>query len=136
MSQRAFLKFLSLALGLVLVVCESGQPIQIEDPELTTQALSSGETLYERNCRNCHGVQGAGDGSYLANLSRRYPDRYRQPIDFRKPAEYRYGADLSTIASNIKRGVPHSIMEGGFDRLLSDEEIVDVAKYIVSLQQR
>ncbi|NDC24246.1 MAG: cytochrome c, partial [Proteobacteria bacterium] len=84
--------------------------------------LTNGKTQYDRNCAQCHGVDGAGDGPASGN--------------FNPPPTNLKGSKLSgtspfQLFNTIKLGVPGTAM-ASFD-YLTDAEVWDIAHYVNSL---
>lgn len=77
--------------------------------------LSSGQTLYARNCVPCHGAE--GQGGIGPNLTDNY---------------WLHGGDIKSVYTTIKKGVPDKGMIS-WEQQFSPEQMRDVATYILSL---
>ncbi len=86
--------------------------------------LENGQNLYMRNCFQCHGTKGGGDGSFAAGL-------VPTPTNFLDDAVM---ADLSPLAAynTMKLGVEGTSMRAYTE--LTNEEAWDLAFYIKSLR--
>ena len=91
---------------------------------MSEASLRAGRAVYAKICRNCHGLQGKGDGvsappgSKPANL-----------VD----SEWKYGSTDAEIFKTIKGGVkPYDVMEP-WGKKLSDTEIWNTINYIRDL---
>ena len=84
-------------------------------------ALARGQTVYEKNCQACHGVQGKGDG---------YPFLKPPPADLTAFAT-RNKTDIMLL-STIRHGHPDTAM-GAWRVALSDKESRDVLAYVRTL---
>ena len=90
----------------------------------TAKSITTGQKLYQTNCRHCHGAKGLGDGPLAptnpppANLS---------------DAEWKHGSSDGEIFYTIKNGAgPDSEMKP-MKTKLSDNDIWNVVNYIRSL---
>ncbi len=92
--------------------------------------LKNGIKLYERNCSQCHGKTGQGDGPVSSLLS-------RTPRNFLDEKMYFIPEIWSTTDKKIqmmriiKYGIPGTNMPG--HEYLSDSDILDLTSYIESL---
>jgi high-affinity iron transporter len=87
--------------------------------------LKNGEQLYQQNCSQCHGLTGQGDGPSSGN--------------FNPPPTSFLDSKLSGYSpfhffNVIKLGVPGTAM-AAFD-YLADDEIWNLASYVISIQKR
>ena len=83
-----------------------------DDPAI----LSSGETLYTRNCVPCHGAE--GQGGIGPNLTDKY---------------WIHGGSIKDVYTTIKKGVPDKGMIS-WEQQFSPAQIRDVSTYVLSLQ--
>lgn len=86
----------------------------------------AGARLFAKQCANCHGATGRGDGATAARLTIRPPDWSRDPwrrVDTARADE--------TLARIIKFGLPGSPMAG--HEYLDDGEVVSLARHVRSL---
>jgi mono/diheme cytochrome c family protein len=70
---------------------------------VTPELLATGKTLYEKNCIQCHGPKGEGNGPSAAGLN-------PAPRNFTQPAGWTNGFGLAAIYKTISQGVPDSAM--------------------------
>lgn len=103
-------------LGFILVMT---WPILVLGQELPGNP-QNGKILYEKNCANCHGEKGAGDGPDTQFLM-------VQPANFHS-LESRSKTDWE-LMNTITFGAAFSPMHGWSDRLTEDERW-DVLRYI------
>ncbi len=99
-----------------------------QDPDLLNFALAGGAAAFATNCAPCHGLGGAGQGSYpsLADDS------------------WLWGGTLDAIQQTITYGIRNGndnarnseMPAFGADQLLTHEQINDVAEYVLSLSGR
>jgi high-affinity iron transporter len=91
--------------------------------------IEAGRTLYADNgCASCHGARGHGDGPIAKSLD-------RKPRDFRVIADYKIGADTSSIAWVIANGLTVGGIMPPFAHLTAVER-QSMALFVVSLQER
>jgi mono/diheme cytochrome c family protein len=91
-----------------------------------TTAEARGRQIYlARGCAACHGPEGRGDGPTAKRLD-------IPPRDFADPRAYSEGAGPKAIATSIRRGA--GAMPAFRD--LTEEEALDIAAWIVTLQHR
>src|SRR5574337_1221826 len=89
-------------------------------------SLEVGRRIYEKGCAVCHGPDGRGDTAVTKVL-------YPRPRSLADPVEMAR-LDDGRLYATIKLGRPGTAM-GGWGELLSPIEIIDVMRYIRSLQQ-
>ena len=77
--------------------------------------MEGGADLFSRQCASCHGAKGAG-GVIGPALAR---------------SEFTYGKTRSAIMESIRNGRPNGMP--AFGATLTDEEIKDLATYVLSL---
>ena len=80
---------------------------------------TAGEKLYRRNCRACHGATAGGASSYPKLVG--HPTAFLVDRVARYRAGERFGPNTPLMAQGVKT--------------LSDQNIADVAAFIVSLDQ-
>jgi mono/diheme cytochrome c family protein len=88
--------------------------------------LMRGKATYERDCQNCHGSGGRGDGPAAASLT-------IQPADF-----HRFRSFLKSdeeLLRTIEHGVVFSPMHAWRGQL-TDEEMQDILAYVRLLSQQ
>jgi cytochrome c oxidase cbb3-type subunit III len=78
--------------------------------------LAQAKTIYEQNCKACHG--GDGEGGVGPNLTDEY---------------WLHGGDVKEVFKTIKYGIPQKGMIA-WQQKLKPDEIQSVASYILSLQ--
>lgn len=86
--------------------------------------LEKGKSLFAAQCASCHGTYGAGDGPAGQGLN-------PAPTNFRNK-DIMVGVAPFQAYNTIRLGIPGTSMRGFKE--LSDEEIWDVAFYVLSLQ--
>jgi mono/diheme cytochrome c family protein len=117
-----------LAVFIASLSAVSLRSVNAQSPDIGTEAQrESGKALYEKNCAQCHGEKGDGEGYATPHL-------YPRPRDFTtgkfKVRTTPSGAlpthqDLVNI---IRRGMPYTSMPAWPG--LSDQEVSDLAYYI------
>ena len=103
----------------------------IEDPDLLPFALAGGEAAFADNCAPCHGLGGAGNPGGFPVLA---------------DDDWIWGGTLDDIRFSIVHGIRNDAdpdarfsqmpVYGGQFGILSNEEIRDVADYVLSLSGR
>lgn len=82
---------------------------------------SPGERLYREHCAKCHGIDGSGNTpAYMGNA-------YADLTD----SNWKYGGNQGAIASTVRKGVFGQMPP--FPQL-SDQEIDDLARYVLGLR--
>src|SRR5262245_35848819 len=79
-------------------------------------SIAAGKQVYEKNCANCHGKTGAGDGSMGAELN-------PKPSNF-TDADWKHGASDGEIFTVVKDGVKGTGMKA-FNSKLTAHQIWD-----------
>jgi cytochrome c oxidase cbb3-type subunit 3 len=98
----------------------------MRDEKLYEFAIAGGRAAFKDNCATCHGTGGAGGKGY-PNLN---------------DDDWLWGGTVAEIYQTIKYGIRSSHEDTRisempvFADMLSDKEIRDVAKYVVSLSQK
>lgn len=87
--------------------------------------IKSGQELFALHCASCHGAQGKGDGKLSAGLE-------PKPTNFHE-ADKANGLSPFQAYNTIRLGVDNTGMRA-FDEL-SDDEVWDLAFYVLSLPQ-
>jgi cbb3-type cytochrome c oxidase subunit III len=87
-------------------------------------SIAAGKQVYEKNCANCHGQTGAGDGKMGAELN-------PKPSNL-TDAEWKHGSSDGEIFAVIKDGVKGTGMKS-FNSKLTEHQIWDVINYIRTL---
>src|SRR5262245_28223659 len=94
----------------------------------TPASLKTGQLLYEKNCRQCHGTKGKGDGTLAPTNPR--------PADF-TDEKWDHGSSDGEIYTVILNGAPpppgqkESMMKG--TKTLSPTEVWQLVNYIRTL---
>lgn len=96
-----------------------------KDPRLHKFAIAGGKSMFKDNCSTCHGTGGSGAKGY-PNLN---------------DDDWLWGGSVEEIYRTIKYGIRSGHDDGhesdmpafGSDDLLTNEEIFDVAKYVMAL---
>ena len=111
-----FATFMTLSLG-TIATATSGTETIVEESEVVLGDVLMGENLYKKNCRGCHGPTAKGLASY--------PKLREQPLEYlvdrleRYRKGERFGPNTPLMAPRAKK--------------LSDEDIVNISTFIVSL---
>jgi cbb3-type cytochrome c oxidase subunit III len=101
------------------------EPQKLQNPVAADAAsIAAGKQVYEKNCGNCHGDHGKGDGQMGEELNPR-------PADL-TDAEWKHGSSDGEIFTVIHNGVPRTGMRA-FGRKLTTRQIWDVINYVRSL---
>jgi copper transport protein len=87
-------------------------------------SIAAGKQLYEKNCANCHGKTGKGDGMMGEELN-------PKPADL-TDNEWKHGSTDGEIFAVIKDGVKGTGMKG-FNSKLTAHQMWDVINYVRSL---
>jgi mono/diheme cytochrome c family protein len=95
-----------------------------EAPQAASNAALDmpGQAVYFQQCAICHGRAGKGDTMIAAN----YP--WANLAD----TQYGHGSSREEIIKNIAEGVQQTPMRG-FKGALTDQEIAQVADYVIAL---
>lgn len=123
---------LIVALGAAVAAPGAEDPGAKTPPAVTPELIAQGKGLYARECADCHGVEGKGDGAAAYLL-------YPKPRDFVK-SEYRIVSTWDRLPTDddlfntITRGMPGSSMPP-WDRL-SERERWSLVYYLKSLSDR
>ncbi len=158
---RSYLAGLALLVGLLAMGCSQGsypldifyemhyqpsykahEPPRLSPPESAVPFFApsaavnvdlNGQRLYEINCSMCHGAQGKGDGSVLETMMDAYGYSPSVPADL---TDLENPLMIAKDATGVR-----TIVTGGlqvmpsFSKLLTDEEIEAVTKYVVDCIQ-
>ncbi len=97
-------------------------------PTLTAEQLSVeiGRRIYKRDCAECHGADGHSDTN-AAKVLRPPPIKFADPVAMAR-------VDDGRMYSAIKLGRPGTSM-GGWGGLLNPAEIIDVMRYVRTLEE-
>lgn len=108
-------------------------PKLMGEPKANPDLLRLGAAVYKRNCRQCHGVTGDGNGPAAAHLLPR-PRDYRPAIF--KFTSTNYGAKplREDLARTVRRGIAGTSMPSF--RLLPHNELDAVVDYVLALTHR
>jgi len=87
-------------------------------------SIAAGKQVYEKNCTNCHGKTGAGDGAMGSELN-------PKPSNL-SDADWKHGSSDGEIFTVIKDGVKGTGMKG-FNSKLTTKQIWDVVNYVRTL---
>ena len=111
---------------------EPGAPVVLgKVPMITQERLASGKEIFKKNCVECHGPEGFGDGPSAKGME----DSFGQPIkprNFHNVMQFKRGHTLTDIALPVitgNDGTPMPAFEGGLTR----EQVWNVAAYVRSL---
>lgn len=89
-------------------------------------SLEIGRRIYNKECSGCHGLEGRADTD-LAKVLHPHPQNFADPIEMAR-------LDDGRMYAAIKLGRPGTAM-ASWGELLSPTEIIDLMRYIRSLQQ-
>lgn len=87
-------------------------------------SIAAGKTIYDKNCANCHGKTGLGDGMMGAELN-------PKPSNL-TDADWKHGETDGELFLVIKDGAKGTGMKS-FNSKLTEHQIWDVVNYIRSL---
>ena len=87
-------------------------------------SVAAGKQIYEKNCANCHGKTGAGDGAMGTELNPK--------PSVLSDAEWKHGSSDGEIFTVIKDGVKGTGMKA-FNSKLATKDIWNVVNYVRSL---
>src|SRR5262245_6841405 len=87
-------------------------------------SIAAGKQVYEKNCANCHGKTGAGDGAMGAELN-------PKPSNL-ADADWKHGSTDGEIFTVVKDGVKGTGMKA-FNSKLTAHQIWDTINYVRSL---
>ena len=87
-------------------------------------SVAAGKTVFDKNCANCHGKTGTGDGAMGAELN-------PKPSNL-TDAEWKHGDTDGEIFLVIKDGAKGTGMKS-FNSKLTEHQIWDVINYIRSI---
>ena len=94
-------------------------------------AVTRGKTVYDAHCVECHGASGRGDGPAATVMTPRPRDLASGKYKIRSTETGSVPTDDDLVRS-IRVGLAGSAMPG-WDKILPDTDIADVAQYIKSL---
>lgn len=92
--------------------------------EPSSELVGSGKALFEKNCTQCHGALGRGDGPAGATLNPR-------PRNLAEPEGWKNGSDISGIYKTLGEGIRGTSMNA-FD-FLSKKDRMALVHYAQSL---
>src|SRR5437870_5172187 len=95
------------------------------------EAQPRGKAVYDAHCVECHGASGKGDGPSAAYLVPRPRDFTSGKYKIRSTESGTVPTD-DDLTTSVRRGLYATAMPG-WDRVLDDNDIVDVVQYIKSL---
>ena len=87
-------------------------------------SIAAGKAVYDKNCANCHGKTGTGDGMMGAELNPKPPNL--------TDAEWKHGDTDGELFLVIKDGAKGTGMKS-FNSKLTEHQIWDVVNYIRSI---
>jgi mono/diheme cytochrome c family protein len=107
---------------------QKGQVIPPVDPKTlinpSTELVALGKTLFEKNCTQCHGTLGHGDGPAGATLN-------PKPRNLTGPEGWTNGPEMPGIFKTISEGIPGTGMSS-FDYLTKKDRMA-LVQYVQSL---
>lgn len=100
-------------------------PVNPEEVLTATPALlDRGKSLFEQNCRSCHGSGGRGDGPAAKGIA-------PPPRNFTDPQGWRNGPGIPAIYGTLEKGIPGTAM-GAYDYLPAKDRMA-LVHYVQSL---
>jgi mono/diheme cytochrome c family protein len=99
----------------------------VNPPAATAEALARSRQLYLKQCSQCHGDTGKGDGSADQRDDNGMPTR---PRDFTSGI-FKSGRDFRQLYTRVRLGLPGSPMPAY--ESLQPAEIADIVNYVMSL---
>lgn len=87
-------------------------------------SIAAGKGVYEKNCANCHGATGLGDGKMGAEMN----PKPSNLVD----ADWKHGSSDGEMFTVIKTGIKGTGMRA-FNSKLTEKQIWDVVNYVRSL---
>jgi mono/diheme cytochrome c family protein len=107
---------------------EKGKIIPPVDPQIligdSPELNSRGKAQFEKDCVQCHGTSGLGDGSAASTMNPR-------PRNFSSPENWVNGSDLAAIYRTLSEGIRGSAM-APFDYMAKRDRMA-LAHYVQSL---
>ncbi|MBI4464012.1 MAG: c-type cytochrome [Acidobacteria bacterium] len=111
----------------------AGQPIILAPtPDIRSERVVRGGQVFQKNCVECHGPQGYGDGPSARNMEDSFGDPI-EPRNFHRVAEFKRGHTLDDIALAVATGNDGTPMPSFSP--LGREDIWNVASYVMSLAE-
>jgi len=113
-----------------------GTPVDLgtEPSAISAESVERGRELYEKaQCAKCHGDHGYGDGPSALTLVDSFGNSI-PPRNYHKAADFKRGHTLRDIALTIHTGNNGTPMPA-FDGALTEEQVWDLAAYILSLAE-
>ena len=112
----------------------SGKPIVLTpQPDITPERAARGEQIFRKNCVECHGPEGYGDGPSAWNMEDSFGDPI-EPRNFHRVAEFKRGHTLGDIALAVATGSDGTPMPSFSP--LGKEDIWNVASFVMSLAEK
>lgn len=93
-------------------------------PDATS--IAAGKQIYDKNCANCHGTTGTGDGRMGAELN-------PKPANL-SDGEWKHGSTDGEIFAVVKAGVKGTGMKS-YSSKLTDHQIWDAINYVRTLKK-
>jgi mono/diheme cytochrome c family protein len=119
-----------------ILVQECGTPSApklLGGSEASRRRLGLGAEVYARNCRQCHGVSGGGDGPSAKSMLPR-PRNYRRGIFKFTSTEYGAKPLREDLVRTVRRGIAGTSMPSF--HLLPPQELEAVVDYVLALTHR
>jgi mono/diheme cytochrome c family protein len=113
-----------------------GTPVDLgsEPDEITESMVANGGEIYQKaGCGKCHGDTGYGDGPSALTLVDAFGNAI-PPRNYHKAADFKRGHTLRDVALTIHTGNNGTPMPS-FDAAFSEEEVWDLASYVMSLSE-
>ncbi len=114
-----------------------GTPVDLgsEPQAVTADMVDRGGRIYaEVKCGQCHGDEGYGDGPSALTLVDSFGNAI-PPRNYHKAADFKRGHTLRDIALTIHTGNNGTPMPA-YDEAMTEQEIWDLAAYIMSLDEK
>jgi len=113
--------------------CGTPRRIKLLGDGATTEHLQRGAQVYARNCQQCHGVTGDGQGEAAPYLNPR-PRDYRRGIFKFTSTPYGNKPQRSDLVRTVRQGVVGTSMPSF--HLLPEQDLEAVVDYIIALARR
>lgn len=118
------------------VLSQPGEPLAVPTVPVSAapDRLANGKAAYLKNCAQCHGPEGKGDGPQVKDMKNEdgTPNR---PRDF-TAGVYKGGKEPAQLYARIRLGIPGTPMPATPVSSLPDADAADLISYVLSLSER
>ncbi len=114
----------------------AGNPVDLgtEPTNVTDEMVAAGRELYiQAQCGKCHGETGYGDGPSALTLVDAFGNGI-PPRNYHRAGDFKRGHTLRDVALTIHTGNNGTPMPA-FDEALSEEQVWELASYVLSLAE-